>query len=64
MNTKDCNKTKTLNHNSITIDKDEEILREKWLLALSFNHNPNLNELQESEALNRIASFSKLSTNQ
>ena len=29
-------------------------MREKWLLVLSFNHNPDLNILQEDEVSNRM----------
>ena len=35
-------------------EKDKEILREKWHLAFQFNHNTNLNVLQEYGASNRM----------
>ena len=59
----------TLNHHSISRDKDEEILREKMASSLSFNidnpHLSNLNVIQDNEAINRVVHpFPKLSTSQ
>jgi len=46
----------TLNQHSISRDEDEEILREKMTYDLFIQvDNPNLNIIQNNEAINRVA---------